>query len=291
MDLGLLIKSVPATFWGIVVGSLFTVIGVVLTNIENTKRLRLQHRHEWTLESKERDLEMRRNTYLDAMEAIAAAVAAVGRFGDLSISSDDLMRVYTDKSAAIGKVSIVGKEETIQAVANFSRELTGTFLRLSSKRERLNWALQQSTIVEEKLALALHELEQLQDQLNAFSFSGQRDESAKHALQNNLEFQEQQIEDLRSEEAELHQQFFPAQMDLVRETVSEVASLDRLLVPVIKLVRTELELPFDSDFYTEIIEDGARRQMEYLEEYIADVSAAFLPDPADEAVAGAKATS
>jgi hypothetical protein len=222
------------------------------------------------------------------MEAIAAAVAAVGRFGDLSISSDDLMKVYTDKSAAIGKVSIVGREETIQAVANFSRELTGTFLRLSSKREKLNWTMQQSTIVEEKIAHALQELEQVKEQLNAARFSDQRDASTERALQRSQEFQERHLEALRADEAELHKQSFPAQMNLVRETVSEVAALDRLLVPVIKLIRAELELPFDADFYAKIIEDGARKQMVYLEEYIGEVSSAFLPDETDGAVSRAE---
>jgi hypothetical protein len=278
MDLGLLIKSVPATFWGIVVGSFFTVIGVVLTNVANTQRLRLQHQHEWTLESKERDLALRRDTYLEAMEAIASAVAAIGRFGNLNIASDDLMMVYTDKSPAIGKVSIVGKEETIQAVADFSRELTGAFLRLSSKREKLNWLMQRSASLDEKIEQVLREQERIQAQLNACRVSEQRDESTENALQKNLKLHEQRIEALRADEMELMQLTFPGQMDLVRETVSEVATLDRMLVPVISLIRAELELPFDADFYARIIEDGARRQMEYLDDYIREVSSAVMPD-------------
>jgi len=155
MDLVKLIDAVPPTLWGFLIGSLLTVLGVILTNAANTKRLRLQHEHEWRLESKERDLNLRRDIYLAAMEAIATSVATIGRFSNLNIPSDDLELILTDKSPAFSRVSIVGQEATIQAVANFSRELTGTFLRLSAKREKLSWLMQRLASVEQKIAQVL----------------------------------------------------------------------------------------------------------------------------------------
>lgn len=54
-----LIENIPPAFYGVLIGSLLTIIGAVLTNISNTKRLRLQHEHERELRNKERDLNMR----------------------------------------------------------------------------------------------------------------------------------------------------------------------------------------------------------------------------------------
>jgi len=64
-----LINAIPATFWGLVTGSFLTVLGVILTNAANTKRLRLQHEHEWRLESRERKL----NQTLEAFLALTPA--------------------------------------------------------------------------------------------------------------------------------------------------------------------------------------------------------------------------
>lgn len=46
MNLITLIQNILPPIYGVLIGSLLTIIGVVLTNISNTNRLRLQHEHE-----------------------------------------------------------------------------------------------------------------------------------------------------------------------------------------------------------------------------------------------------
>ena len=270
-----LLDAVPPTIWGFIIGSLLTVLGIVLTNAANTKRLRLQHEHEWKLESKERNLNLRRDVYLAAMEAFATSVATIGRFGNLNIPSDELELILTDKSPAFSRVSIVGQEATIQAVATFSRELTGTFLRLSAKREKLSWLMQRLAGVEQKIAQVLREQEHTRAQLDACSIAEPRDESAEHALGKTLALQQQRLEAWRAEEMELTTQTFPGQMSLVRDSIVESAALERLLVPLISLIRAELELPFDAEVYARIIEEGHQQVIDYLDAYIEDFAPEF----------------
>ena len=92
MDFVALIASIPATFWGVIIGSLFTVIGVTITNTSNTRRLRLQHEHERELNTHNRDLNMRREVYLGAFEAIATGMSMVGNFSELEVPFQELMR-------------------------------------------------------------------------------------------------------------------------------------------------------------------------------------------------------
>jgi hypothetical protein len=68
------LDEMSPTLLGIVLGSLLTIVGVILTDASNTKRLRLQHEHERALESKERDASLRRETYLEAISAGMVAV-------------------------------------------------------------------------------------------------------------------------------------------------------------------------------------------------------------------------
>lgn len=143
-----MIESIPPAFTGVLIGSLLTIIGVVLTNISNTKRLRIHHEHELKLRNKERDLDMRREIYMDAMEAVTAGITAIRRFAELNQTPEALMQSCTRLSAKVGKVTIVGQNATIEALANFQLELNGAFLRLSAKRDKFDTDLRTNQNIE-----------------------------------------------------------------------------------------------------------------------------------------------
>jgi hypothetical protein len=54
--------------------------------------------------------------------------------------------------------------------------------------------------------------------------------------------------------------------------VAKVERLDRLLVPIISLVRSELGLAFDRELYTQIIEAGHQELASYLDEFFRDLA-------------------
>ena len=65
------------------------------------------------MKTREYDLGLRKEVYLQAMEAISTGMTAIGRFGELNIPLQELMRAYMDRSHAIAKVSIIGNKDTI----------------------------------------------------------------------------------------------------------------------------------------------------------------------------------
>lgn len=279
MDLVTLVERIPPTFLGIIIGSLFTIIGVILTNASNTRRLRLQHEHERELERRNQDLGLRRDVYMAAMEAISAGMVAVGRYSDFNLSPDELMQSYTDKSPAIGRVTIVGNDETIEAVANFNQELTGTFMRLAVKREQVSALWQRTAALEKEIERASQEQERLLALINEAG-AGAHDEQRIEQLRQNYEAEARRIEALQAEQSEVDETFIALQMDLVQKCVSEVAALDRLLIPVISLMRSELELPFNEAFYAQILETGHKKWAEYLEAFQREHATAIESEPA-----------
>jgi hypothetical protein len=58
----------------------------------------------------------------------------------------------------------------------------------------------------------------------------------------------------------------------LRESIVESAALERLLVPLISLIRAELELPFETESYARIIEEGHRQVTDYLDAYIQEMA-------------------
>ena len=269
MDLVALIASIPATFWGVIIGSLFTVIGVAITNASNTRRLRLQHEHERTRDERARDLGMRRDVYMGAFEAIATGMTMVGNFGELEVPFQDLMRSFMDKSSAIGKVTIVGRESTIQAVADFEQALTGAFIRLSGQRQAVDQLHREARALAERIARSVAEQDRLAAELERAD-----DEGTCAPLRRSLEHERRRSETLRREEAEVESRFLPRLMDLIRATMEEVAALDGLLAAVIREVRSELGLDFDEAFYRQLVTASHVKRAAHFEAFVGSVPGA-----------------
>jgi len=266
MDLAAAIASIPAAFWGVIIGSLFTVIGVALTNAGNTRRLRLQHEHERLRDERARDLTMRRDVYLGAFEAIATGMSMVGNFGELEVPFQDLMRAFMDKSSAIGKVTIVGREGTIEAVADFEQALTGAFIRLSGQRHVVDLHHRRLRALEGKLERSETERERLAAALELGD-----DPATLDMLRRNLEYERRRDEALRAEQAEVEALFMPSLMNLIRSTMEEVATLDGLLAAVIREVRAELGLSFDEAFYRQLVTASHGKRAAHFEAFAAAV--------------------
>ena len=150
MDIIALIEKIPATFWGVVVGSFFTITGVLLTNRSNTNRLRIQLDHDREIKKEERELTLRKEIYLAAAEAISSGIQMIGSIANLNVSYDKLMESFSEKAPAIAKVNVIANEDTIKALTAFMEELTSGLLRLSHQRIKLG-AAQQKTINIQKL--------------------------------------------------------------------------------------------------------------------------------------------
>lgn len=272
MDLVPLIESVPPTVVGFVIGAVITVVGVVLTNAANTKRLRIQHEHDREMRSRDRDLNLRRDIYLAAIEAITTGVVVISRFGDLNVSGPELMLAYTDRSPALGKVSIVGTGETIKAVARFSQEITGAFLRLTSMRERVEALYRRSQDLETEIQQLVEEQDRRSALMDELDPEEPRDAEHLRTLRQKRMVGAERLDALRAEESALGDQLFRGVMDLTQTSVEEVASLDSLVVPVITAMRSELGLPFDEERYARIVAESHRKQHEYLQKVMNDLA-------------------
>ncbi len=256
MDLVYLTNKISPTFWGIVVGSLFTIIGVVLTNVSNIKRLRIQQEYERSMKSREQDLTMRKEVYLEAMEAISAGMGAIGNISDMSIPNQQLMHPYTSKSPAIAKVTIVGYDETIKAVVEFNQDLIAAFMRLGSRRSKLDILQQRSATLSHNIEQTTQERDRLSTQLKTIEITEEPDSRSWQTTQRLLEQENQRIAELEDQQSQINSQLYPLLMNLVEKCVAEIASLDQKLVNVIRLIRHELELPFDEAHYLKVIQSS-----------------------------------
>jgi hypothetical protein len=80
-----LLGNIPATFWGVVVGSLFTLTGIYFTNRATDRRV-----------SSERQMTFKKEIYAAAAAAISVSINALTKFCDLTFPLNEMSALYFD---------------------------------------------------------------------------------------------------------------------------------------------------------------------------------------------------
>ena len=276
-----LLDKVPATFWSFVVGSLFTLLGIFLTNRANDSRLRLQFQNDRELKNREREMTFRKDTYAAAAEAIAVSVGALSKFSELSFSPKELSETYLEQSPALAKVNLVAGEDTIRALANFGTGFSGAFFRLTQQRMALN-VLQEQIAAKAALVRGFEKTRDAMIELmRHHNIDGVQDPRRFEAIQKNFEFEAGRIattnQELQGMIAELAAKHIP----FARECFVESVRLNQLIIPLMVASRMELELPISEEQYAEILHQARSRVEGQLDEFIKNVAAvnAVAPTP------------
>jgi hypothetical protein len=258
-----LLGDIPATFWGVVVGSLFTLAGIYFTNRANDLRLRV-----------EREMTFRKETYAVAAEAISVSMNALAKFSDLSFSLKEISATYLDKSPALAKVNLVAGEDTLRALANFGTEFAGAFLRLAQQRMALGVLQEQ---IAGKVAL-LRGFEKTRDAMielmRHHNIDGVQDSRRFEAIQTNYEFEAGRIATTNQELQQMISELSAKHIPFARECFVEGARVNRLTIPLLVAARMELDLSVTKERYAEIFNQALSKHGGQLDEFIENIAAA-----------------
>lgn len=247
------LTSWPDTLAGVVIGSFFTLAGVVLTNRTNLRNMRLQLEHDRCQREKERALSMRRDIYIGASEAISAALSTIGRFGDLSLEHAELMSDYRSKSSQIAKIHIVATEATAIQFVAFTRALGAVFVKLSIERRRL---LALRSIMQSHLEqMRNHQAarDQFLERFKHFNVEGAMDDRRLEVLTRGFDFEQEGAAAAATAHDEVMEQLRPQHLAFAELCQAEEVRLAALLLPVVASIRTELEQPIDVELYSQAL--------------------------------------
>lgn len=278
-----LIETIPPTFWGVVLGSMLSLGGVMLTNRANDRRLRAQLISDRELRAKERELALKKDIYLTATEAIAAAMRSIGSLSDMNLSNDEALRGYVEKSPAIAKVHVIASEETLRAVANISGELTAAFFHLISKRMPLFAMKEQITSLDQQIIAASKERDRMLELMTEHNIEGRSDARRFTTLQTNFEFQQNQIQCDIYQRDNIRIKFYRNQIILSEEALDLSNRVAGLAVNAVTAVRRELELPIDEGMYLKLTDELRQKQRADASRFVTEVSVEL--DKAEQRVA------
>ncbi|GMV56146.1 MAG: hypothetical protein AMXMBFR6_19510 [Betaproteobacteria bacterium] len=195
-DLSCLFEQIPASFWGVVFGSILSLGGVALTNRASDRRLlaqfdheRLQKiDHERLQKTKERGMALRKEVFLAAAEAIAAGMNAIGRFANFDLPNDQVTADYVAKAPAIAKVHVIARAETVKAMVGFTGELGALFLKLFARRFELMGEKSAITLIDNQVAEFGKERDRVLEMIKQHNIEGTVNERRWNVLQGDFEF-------------------------------------------------------------------------------------------------------
>jgi hypothetical protein len=267
-----LLNKIPATFLGVVVGSLFTLTGIFLTNRAGDRRLRQQLQTDRELKNREREMTFRKETYGAAAEAIAVSVNALPKLCDLSLSLQQISATYHENSPVLAKVNLVAGEDTILALAEFGRGFATAFFRLSQQRMILDILQQQIA----GRAVALQGFEKTRDAMvelmRHHNIEGNHDTRRFEAIQGIYEFEAGRIASTTQEIQQLVAELQARHRPFTKECFAESIRVNRLLTPLLVAARTELELSISKEKYAEILNETYAHLEKQMDEFIENIA-------------------
>jgi len=267
-----LIERIPATFWGVIVGGIFPLAGVWLTNYASEKRLLAQFTHDRGLKAIEREMTLKKEVYLSAAEAVSTGIMVLGNFANFEMHDEAVVKPYTEKSSAIAKVHVIGSLDTIKVMNVFVSELSSMFLILFTERAKISKDKIERDIVLRNIEYYSKLREGTLEMMKQSNLEAVPNQSRWSVLQNNYEFEAGYIEKAVAEHGVLNKQFCQKQIVFMKICIEFSQQMSALVPPLLKAVREELELPLDEGGYQAIILEGITKQQASLDRFLEELS-------------------
>lgn len=256
------------TLCGAILAATIALIGILITHRGNERRLLKQLDHDRQQKRVDREMELRKEVYLGAAEAIDAGLVVLSSYANLEKTPDELFREFYAKRGALSKVHLIAKESTVTAVLAFSIEFGEEIKRLSLLRQPLTQAWVRLEFLGGQIQFFGKERDRMVDLMKQLNFEGNNDPHRWDFVRNTFEFEKKRVDDAIAEQLSLDAKLKNDWAVFASECFSATNRVSRLVAPAVKAVRDELELPFDYEVYRATIDESLRRQQDSMIVYL-----------------------
>lgn len=265
--------SQSATFWGVLAGSFFSLGGVWITNLTAARNLRRQHDHDRAMRNRDREMTLRKDIYLGAVEAIAAGYYCVAKFADFKSEGDALTATFIEKAPALAKVNIVAGPSVLRAITTAEAELNAAFMRLWKARVAGTVAKRDHVLLSRRLESNISMQTRAVEMLNEENLKGRPDAIRCQGIQANFDFASAEIDRDLPVQRQLESKIQSEQLRVSGLVTLEMVHLIESFVPAVFTVRSELDLPIDEAELRLIFLNVAERTRDGMTGFIEEMGA------------------
>ncbi len=234
-----MLAAVPEGIWGVLIGSSLAFGGTYVAT-------RQQLRHDTEQRERERKMQLRRDVFLEAAEAVAGTTEFFMKFANLDIGFGELTPQQS-RPGWLNKLYTVASLDAIEAFTAASAALGAATFDLLQHRVAIQAVADKVSTLHERIDVLKRVQEQIRETSNETARVAATPEvvQAREVLERHWADSSNELETLWSESAMLWDRKAKLQRELVEQAVSHSLTYQRKLRRALVALRRELDLPID----------------------------------------------
>jgi hypothetical protein len=204
------------------------------------------------LSAVDREQNIKKEVYMDALEAITKSQNMVASFSNLNISEEKITSEFSDQAGKIAKVQIVGTKETVQAITVFMGEIGTATLHLMLERMALINRKKDIQISEGLRNKYQSEVDRYLSIMKNLNLSGNKDKSTWDYVNKSFKFECEQLDKHNKEIDDLWSIQSKEHIVYVRKCMATFFEISNFLPQAVLSVRSELGLEISHEDYLDI---------------------------------------
>ena len=204
----------------------------------------------------EREKNIRKEVYLQAVEALVRAINVVPNLLNLDANDQEFSAQMANDSGVIAKVQIVGSESTVTAVTAIMSLIGSTILELILERSTLIERKKHIEVLEGLRSKEQSEIERYISIMKNINLEGNRDQRLWETINQNVVFETKQRDHHIEEIDKLWSIQNKEHLKFAKKCMEKFFEISSNLPAVTLSVRDDLNLPISNDAYLDIFNNN-----------------------------------
>lgn len=253
-------------------GSVITLFGVWLQSRSEAKRLRLQLEHDAKQREKERQMDLRREVFLGAAEALGKQVEYINLFSKTDFDYWKDQEILRGSPGAANKVHLIASNETIEAYAQAYQvvlEATPTLTKMRFEIEEVKTAIKGEG---DLIAFLLAQRDETLLSIKALAPSAGQAQAVYETLNRQFTGLQERIDKAYKKQVELQSYLAQLLMKISGECFAVQNAFGKKLIELNLAARREVDLPIDEGRYREFTERTSKKAEAIIGGFIEDMN-------------------
>ena len=258
--------SLPTILWSGVLAAAISLAGavggVILSNRSSERRLRDQLRHDSAEKQRDRVAALRRDVYLKLFEELSAVSGHLGALAGKDPVAENLAGPLQSAMAQLGKVQLVGNQQTAVLAGELSSQFGESLFRLVLAAKPMHDLKIDIGIASNAFQEHMQEAQRVNRDMRALNESGTATPAKMRALQASFEHARQQYQEAGQARDNAWDEYNRLQGPFRGAAFAELQLIAPPQAKFMAAMREEIGLTSDLGFMLERVESTQRRMRE-----------------------------
>jgi hypothetical protein len=221
----------------------------------------------------EREKSIKKEVYLQAVEALTRTQNVVASLSNLNIDEQKATAGMVNDSGLIAKVQIVGSEKTVKAVSTITASIGTAIMELMLERRTLVERKARIESLEGLRLKAQSEIERYISIMKNLNLEGNQDKRLWDTINNQVEFETKHRDNFIQETSDLWNAQNKEHLEFTQKCMNKYFEITSLLPVAVLAVREELSLPISDEAYLNIFNKNMERGKQVFSDFVERLAA------------------